>query len=191
MTIPRQLPNAITIARIPLAVIFFVLLLLGGTFGLAEPGLRWTAGILFIVAISTDWVDGYLARKYNIVSDFGKLWDPIADKLLTGAGFVGLAILGEVSWWIVAIILVREWGITIHRLMVASEHVVAAAWMGKIKTAFQGVALGWALLPLHFVIGLGPWTLVTFILMLIVVILTIASGVDYIVAQVRGARQKS
>ncbi|MEU4016054.1 CDP-diacylglycerol--glycerol-3-phosphate 3-phosphatidyltransferase [Microbacterium sp. NPDC028030] len=190
MAIPRQLPNAITVARIPLAVIFFVLLLLGGTYGDVAPALRWTAAVLFIVGISTDWVDGYLARKYDIVSDFGKLWDPIADKLLTGAGFIGLAILGEVNWWIVAIILVREWGITVHRLMVASEHVVAAAWMGKIKTAFQGVALGWALLPLHVLIGLEAWTLVTFVLMIIVLLLTVASGVDYIVAQVRGSRQK-
>ena len=189
MAIPRQLPNAITVARIPLAVVFFVLLLLGGTYGLDDLTVRWIAAVLFIVAISTDWVDGYLARRYDIVSDFGKLWDPIADKLLTGAGFVGLAILGEVSWWIVVIILVREWGITIHRLVVASEHVVAAAWMGKIKTAFQGVALGWALLPLHVFIGLGPWTVVTTVLMVIVLVLTVVSGIDYIVAQVRGARQ--
>jgi CDP-diacylglycerol---glycerol-3-phosphate 3-phosphatidyltransferase len=189
MAIPRQLPNAITVARIPLAVVFFVLLLVGGTYGLTDLTVRWIAAVLFIVAISTDWVDGYLARRYDIVSDFGKLWDPIADKLLTGAGFVGLAILGEVSWWIVVIILVREWGITIHRLVVASEHVVAAAWMGKIKTAFQGVALGWALLPLHVFIGLGPWTVVTTVLMVIVLVLTVVSGIDYIVAQVRGARQ--
>ena len=191
MAIPRQLPNAITIARIPLAIVFFILLLLGGTYGVPDLALRWTAAILFIIGISTDWVDGYLARKYEIVSDFGKLWDPIADKMLTGAGFIGLAILGEVDWWIVVIILIREWGITVHRLMVASEHVVAAAWMGKIKTAFQGVALGWALLPLHVVIGLGPWTLVTFLLMIVVLLLTVASGIDYIVAQVRGSRQKS
>ncbi|OSO98754.1 CDP-diacylglycerol--glycerol-3-phosphate 3-phosphatidyltransferase [Microbacterium sp. LEMMJ01] len=189
MAIPRQLPNAITVVRIPLAVVFFVLLLVGGAYGLADLTVRWIAAVLFIVAISTDWVDGYLARRYDIVSDFGKLWDPIADKLLTGAGFVGLAILGEVSWWIVVIILVREWGITIHRLVVASEHVVAAAWMGKIKTAFQGVALGWALLPLHVFIGLGPWTVVTTVLMVIVLVLTVVSGIDYIVAQVRGARQ--
>lgn len=189
MAIPRQLPNAITVARIPLAVVFFVLLLVGGTYGLADLTVRWIAAVLFIVAISTDWVDGYLARRYDIVSDFGKLWDPIADKLLTGAGFVGLAILGEVSWWIVVIILVREWGITIHRLVVASEHVVAAAWMGKIKTAFQGVALGWALLPLHVFIGLGPWTVVTTVLMVIVLVLTVVSGIDYVVAQVRGTRQ--
>lgn len=191
MAIPRQLPNAITVARIPLAVVFFVLLLLGGTYGISDPVVRWIAGILFIVAISTDWVDGYLARRYDIVSDFGKLWDPIADKLLTGAGFIGLAILGEVNWWIVIVILVREWGITIHRLVVASEHVVAAAWMGKIKTAFQGVALGWALLPLHVWIGLSPWTTITFVLMLIVLVLTVVSGIDYIVAQVRGSRQRS
>lgn len=190
MAIPRQLPNAITVARIPLAVVFFVLLLLGGTYGLEQPALRWTAAILFIVAISTDWVDGYLARRYDIVSDFGKLWDPIADKLLTGAGFIGLAVLAELPWWFVAVILVREWGITIHRLVVAREHVVAAVWMGKIKTAVQGVALGWALLPLHVLFGLGPWTLVTGVLMGAVLVLTVASGIDYIVAQVRGARQK-
>ncbi len=189
MAIPRQLPNAITVARIPLAVVFFVLLLLGGAYGLQSEPLRWTAAILFIVAISTDWVDGYLARRYDIVSDFGKLWDPIADKMLTGAGFIGLAVLGELNWWLVAIVLVREWGITVHRLMVRKEHVVAAAWMGKIKTAVQGVALSWALLPLHVLIGMGPWILITAILMIAVLVLTVASGIDYIVAQVRGSRR--
>ncbi len=188
MAIPRQLPNAITVARIPLAVVFFILLLLGGTFGDSDLGLRWTAGILFILAISTDWVDGYLARRYEIVSDFGKLWDPIADKLLTGAGFIGLAILGEVQWWIVIVILIREWGITVHRLMIVNEHVVAAAWMGKLKTAVQAVALSWALLPLHVLVGQPAWIIVTAVLMIIVLILTVVSGIDYVVAQVRGAR---
>lgn len=191
MTIPRQLPNAITIVRIPLAVIFFILLLLGGAYGLDDIAIRWVAAVLFIVAISTDWVDGYLARRYDIVSDFGKLWDPIADKLLTGAGFIGLAVLGELNWWFVIVILIREWGITIHRLMVAKEHVVAAAWMGKIKTAVQAVALSWALLPLHVVVGMQLWVLVTAVLMVAVLILTVASGIDYIVAQVRGSRQSS
>lgn len=189
MAIPRQLPNAITVARIPLAVIFFVLLLIGGTYGVDDLVMRWIAAVLFIVAISTDWVDGYLARRYDIVSDFGKLWDPIADKLLTGAGFVGLAVLGELNWWLVIVILIREVGITVHRLIVAKEHVVAAAWMGKVKTAVQAVALSWALLPLHVLIGLGPWIIVTAFLMIVVLILTVASGIDYIVAQVRGSRQ--
>ncbi|MGN8026128.1 CDP-diacylglycerol--glycerol-3-phosphate 3-phosphatidyltransferase [Microbacterium sp. 22242] len=188
MDIPRQLPNAITVARIPLAIIFFVLLLLGGTDGLPHLALRWVAAALFILAISTDWVDGYLARRYDLVSDFGKLWDPIADKLLTGAGFIGLALLGEVWWWLVVVILVREWGITVHRFLVAKEHIVAAAWMGKIKTAVQAVALSWALLPLHVWIGLPAWSITTTVLMIVALILTIASGIDYIAAQLRGAR---
>ncbi|GGH46359.1 CDP-diacylglycerol--glycerol-3-phosphate 3-phosphatidyltransferase [Microbacterium album] len=188
MGIPRQLPNAITIARIPLAIVFFVLLLAAGSLGDPRLGMRWAAAALFILAISTDWVDGYLARRYDIVSDFGKLWDPIADKLLTGAAFVGLAILGELWWWMVAIILVREWGITVHRLIVAKQHVVAAAWMGKAKTVVQGVALSWALLPLHTVIGVDAWATVTSVLMWAVLLLTVASGIDYVAAQVRGAR---
>ncbi|WP_426183615.1 CDP-diacylglycerol--glycerol-3-phosphate 3-phosphatidyltransferase [Microbacterium sp. TWP3-1-2b2] len=188
MAIPRQLPNAITIARIPIAVVFFVLLLVGGTYGLDDLVIRWVAGALFILAISTDWVDGYLARKYDIVSDFGKLWDPIADKLLTGAGFVGLAILAEWPWWIVIIILVREWGITIHRFIVASSHIVAAAWLGKLKTVVQGVALGWWLLPLHQLIGMDWWIGVGIVLMYAALALTVISGIDYVLSQVRGAR---
>lgn len=188
MAIPRQLPNAITVARIPLAVVFFVLLLLGGTNGTTQPALRWIAAGLFILAISTDWVDGYLARRYDLVSDFGKLWDPIADKLLTGAGFIGLAVLGEVWWWLVLIILIREWGITIHRFTIVKEHVVAAAWMGKVKTTVQAIALSWALLPLHPWIGLPAWTITTTVLMLAALVLTILSGIDYVIAQVRGSR---
>ena len=188
MTIPRQLPNAITIARIPLAVVFFVLLLMGGTHGSGDIVLRWVAGALFVFAISTDWVDGYLARRYDLISDFGKLWDPIADKLLTGAGFVGLAILGEWPWWVVVVILIREWGITVHRFAVASQHIVAAAWMGKWKTALQGVTLGWWLLPLHQFVGLDWWTGVGTVLMYATLVLTVASGIDYVVAQARGAR---
>lgn len=191
MAIPRQLPNAITIARIPLAVVFFVLLLLAGTFGADSLTMRWVAGALFVLAISTDWVDGYLARRFDIVSDFGKLWDPIADKLLTGAGFLGLAILGEVQWWIVILILIREWGITVHRFTIVHEHVVAAAWMGKIKTVVQAVALSWALLPLHVWIGMPVWTITTLVLMVAALVLTVASGIDYVVAQVRGRQDRA
>lgn len=188
MAIPRQLPNAITVARIPLAVVFFILLLVAGAFGADDIVMRWVAAALFVLAISTDWVDGYLARRYDIVSDFGKLWDPIADKLLTGAGFLGLAILGEVPWWIIVVILIREWAITIHRFTLAHERVVAAAWMGKVKTVVQGVALSWALLPLHALIGHTPWVVITQVLMILAFVLTVASGVDYVVAQARGRR---
>ncbi|MER7798124.1 CDP-diacylglycerol--glycerol-3-phosphate 3-phosphatidyltransferase [Microbacterium sp. NPDC096154] len=188
MAIPRQLPNAITISRMPLAILFVVLLVLGGAHGSDDLVLRWVAAVIFIVGISTDWVDGYLARKHDIVTDLGKLLDPIADKLLTGAGFVGLAILGEVPWWMVIVILIREWGITIHRLVIVNEHVVAAAWMGKIKTVVQGVTLSWALLPVWLLMGTGPFAIVTLVLMWAVVLLTVASGIDYVLAQVRGRR---
>ena len=188
MGIPRQLPNAITVVRIPLAVVFFIILLLAGTYGHDDVVLRWVAGALFVVAISTDWVDGYLARRYDIVSDFGKLWDPIADKLLTGAGFVGLAILAEWPWWVVIVILIREWGVTIHRFIVASTHIVAAAWMGKAKTVVQGVALGWSLLPLYTFLGESVWVGVGVVLMYAALLLTVASGIDYVISQMRGSR---
>jgi CDP-diacylglycerol--glycerol-3-phosphate 3-phosphatidyltransferase len=164
MAIPRQLPNAITIVRI------------------------WWAAVLFIVAIATDGIDGYLARKHHIVTDLGKLLDPIADKVLTGFAFIGLSILGELPWWITILVLVREIGITVHRLIVASDHVVAAAWMGKLKTLAQGVALSLALLPLWTLVG--DWIFwVNGVAMTIAVVLTVASGIDYVITEVRGARR--
>ena len=184
MAIPRQLPNAITIVRIFCAPVFLWMLLADAG---ADGPLRWWAAVLFIVAIATDGIDGYLARKYEIVTDLGKLLDPIADKALTGCAFVGLSILAELPWWVTALVLVREVGITVHRLIVASNHVVAAAWMGKLKTVAQAVALSLALLPLWTVVG--DWIhVVNAVTMWIAVILTLASGIDYVVTEVRGAR---
>lgn len=184
MAIPRQLPNAITIVRILCAPVFLWMLLADQG---ADGGLRWGAAALFIVAIATDGIDGYLARKYEIVTDLGKLLDPIADKALTGCAFVGLSILGELPWAFTIIVLVREIGITVHRLVVASDHVVAAAWMGKLKTVAQAVALSLALLPLWTVVG--EWIhVVNTITMTVAVLLTVASGLDYVVTEVRGAR---
>lgn len=184
MAIPRQLPNTITIVRILCAPVF-VWMLLADAGG--DGALRWWAAMLFIVAIATDGIDGYLARRYEIVTDLGKLLDPIADKALTGCAFVCLSILGELPWWITIVVLVREIGITVHRLAVASDHVVAAAWMGKLKTLAQAVALSLALLPLWAVVG--DWIhVVNVVVMTIAVALTVASGIDYVVTEVRGAR---
>lgn len=184
MAIPRQLPNTITIVRILCAPVFVWMLLADAG---ADGALRWWAAVLFIVAIATDGIDGYLARRYEIVTDLGKLLDPIADKALTGCAFVCLSILGELPWWITIVVLVREIGITVHRLAVASDHVVAAAWMGKLKTLAQAVALSLALLPLWTVVG--DWIhVVNGVAMTIAVALTVASGIDYVVTEVRGAR---
>ncbi|MDQ1173346.1 CDP-diacylglycerol--glycerol-3-phosphate 3-phosphatidyltransferase [Microbacterium testaceum] len=191
MAVHPQLPNVITIARIICAPIFLWLLLADAG---ADGGLRWAAAILFIVAIATDGIDGYIARKYNIVSDLGKLLDPIADKALTGLAFVGLSILGELPWWITIVVLVREIGITVYRFIVVSDHVLAAAWMGKLKTVFQAVALSIALIPFATFSDSAVWQGVVWwagvITMTIAVLLTIASGIDYIVTEVRAARQR-
>lgn len=186
MAIHPQLPNAISIVRILCAPVFCWMLLADG--GHDGP-LRWWAAALFIVAIATDGIDGYLARKHDIVSDLGKLLDPIADKVLTGVAFVSLSILTELPWWITIVVLVREIGVTVHRLLVASDHVVAAAWLGKLKTLAQAVALSLALLPLATV--LGEWMVwVNGVTMTIAVVLTILSGIDYVLTEVRGAARK-
>lgn len=191
MAVHPQLPNAITIARILCAPIFLWMLLADGGVG---GGLRWAAAVLFIVAIATDGVDGYIARRYNIVSDLGKLLDPIADKVLTGVAFVGLSILGELDWWVTIIVLVREIGITVYRFIVVSDHVLAAAWMGKLKTVFQSIALSIALLPLASLSDAAVWQnavwWVSVVTMTIAVLLTIASGIDYIVTEVRASRKR-
>ncbi len=187
MAVPRQLPNAITIVRILCAPVFLWMLLADGGH---DGALRWWAAALFIVAIATDGIDGYIARRYEIVTDLGKILDPIADKALTGCAFVGLAILHELPWWIVIVVLIREVGVTVYRLMVAGDHVLAAAWMGKVKTVAQAVALSLALLPLWTLVGEWIWW-ANGVTMTIAVILTIASGVDFVISEVRGRRAKT
>ena len=184
MAVHPQLPNAITIARILCAPVFLWLLLADAGQGGA---LRWAAAVLFIVAIATDGVDGYIARRYEIVSDLGKLLDPIADKALTGVAFVGLSILGELPWWVTVVILVREIGITVYRFVVIRQGVIAASRGGKIKTIVQSVAISFALFPLWTV--LGDWIFwVNGILMTAAVVLTVVTGFDYLWQAYKGRR---
>lgn len=180
-----NLPNAITVARILLAPVFVWMLLADGG---ADGGLRWAAAVLFILAIATDGIDGAIARKHNLVTDLGKLLDPIADKILTGGALVALSILGELPWWVTILVLVREVGITVHRMVVATDHVVAAAWMGKLKTVAQAIAISIALAPLYLVVG--DWIFwVNGALMSVAVLLTVASGIDYVVTAAKAARR--
>ncbi|WP_025133242.1 CDP-diacylglycerol--glycerol-3-phosphate 3-phosphatidyltransferase [Leucobacter sp. PH1c] len=180
-------PNIITGVRI-LATPFFIWMLLAD--GGQHDGLRWAAAAFFVLAIATDAWDGHIARSRGLITDLGKLLDPIADKFLTGAALVGLSILGELPWWVTILVLIREIGITIHRLMIASDVVVAAAWMGKLKTVAQSVAITLALLPLSDVLGsaapIAIWA--NIITMTIAVVLTVASGIDYVLAFVRAQR---
>ncbi|MET1051813.1 MAG: CDP-diacylglycerol--glycerol-3-phosphate 3-phosphatidyltransferase [Mycetocola sp.] len=180
-----NLPNAITVVRILLAPVFIWMLLADDG---ADGALRWAAAVLFIVALATDGIDGAIARKHGLVTDLGKLLDPIADKILTGGALVALSILGELPWWVTVVVLVREIGITVHRMVVVSDHVVAAAWMGKLKTVAQAVAISIALLPLYLVVGDGIFW-VNGILMTAAVVLTVASGIDYVLTALKAARR--
>jgi len=179
-------PNIITGARI-IATPFFLWMLLGD--GGADGPWRWASAVFFVLAIATDAWDGHLARSRNLITDLGKLLDPIADKFLTGAALVGLSILGELPWWVTIVVLVREIGITVYRLIVVHDAVLAAAWMGKLKTVAQSVAITLALLPLASV--LGDWVnWVNIVTMWIAVILTVVSGIDYVIGFARSAREK-
>lgn len=168
--------NIVTVARILLAPVFVVLLLLdGGSDGL----LRYVAAGLFILASATDGIDGYLARRRNLVTDAGKLLDPIADKVLIGGALVSLSVLGELDWWVTIVILVREVGITVLRLVALRDHVIPASLLGKVKTWVQVIAISFALVPLWELFGDWVHTL-NFVLMMLAVAITLVSGVEYL-----------
>ncbi|MDF9717581.1 CDP-diacylglycerol--glycerol-3-phosphate 3-phosphatidyltransferase [Nocardioides sp. ChNu-153] len=145
-----NLPNALTTLRIVLVPFFGWALLVDGGDSVLWRTVAWA---IFFVAMVTDKVDGDLARARNMVTDFGKIADPIADKAITGMAFVGLAIVGDIWWWVAIVVLVREWSVTLLRLSVAKQVVIAAARSGKIKTVLQAFALGLLALPLRQVDG--------------------------------------
>lgn len=171
-----NLANVITVVRMLFAPAFIWLLLTdAGDLG----QLRLVAAGLFLVGIVTDSIDGALARRRNLVTDLGKLLDPIADKVLIGGALVGLSILGELPWWVTGVVLAREFGITIWRFFALRDRVVAASIGGKLKTVAQAVAVMFALVPTWLV--LGDWMLVVNVVtMSLAVGLTIITGVEYL-----------
>ena len=182
--IPAQLPNALTVLRLILVPVFVVLMLVDPSTGF---GWRLAGTITFAVAIITDFFDGRLARKYDLVSDFGKIWDPIADKALTGAAFILLSIFAELPWWVTILILLREWGITWMRVVMLKYAVMAAAPAGKLKTVMQSIALlmflpypidqTWAVAPVWFVVARG--------VMAVAFALAVITGVMYVFDAIR------
>lgn len=170
-----NLPNILTVARIVMVPIMVVALFLGPT----STTMRIIATVVFALAMVTDYLDGTIARKYNLITDFGKLWDPIADKALTGAAFVSLSILGELPWYFTIIILIREWGITWLRDWLKNRgYIMAARGGGKLKTVTQTAAL---LLFLLYLPNLpGQLQVLAWIFMWAALILTVVTGFDYI-----------
>ncbi len=134
------------------------------------------------MAILTDLFDGMIARRYDLVSDFGKIWDPIADKALTGAAFISLSILDELPWWVTVLILLREWGITWMRVQMLKYEVMAAAAGGKLKTVLQAIALLMFLpYPIPLVGELLPfWFWLAWLVMGAAVVLTVITGLMYV-----------
>lgn len=169
-----NVPNILTIIRL-VAVPVFALLLLWHPH---DQGWRFITTAVFIAAIVTDSFDGWYARKYNQVSNWGKLWDAIADKALTGMAFLGLSIIGELPWWMTILILVREWGITAMRFAILKYGVMSANRGGKLKTIMQAVAIPLFLLWLP---DLGTWfDVVKWTAVIIAFALTIITGLDYL-----------
>ena len=178
-----NLPNALTALRIVLVPFFVWFLWAGGTQGEDSLGMRWAALAVFAVAMYTDKLDGDIARARGLITSFGKIADPIADKLLTGAAFVVLSMLGELWWWVTVVILVREWGITLLRFVVIRYGVMAASKGGKLKTVLQTVAL---LLLLPLVPLVGPWwPWLGWTAMGAALVVTVVTGVDYVVKAVQ------
>lgn len=175
-----NLPNSITVARIAVAPVFIYLLFVSPEKTSLQ---RWLALILFVLAISTDGIDGAIARKRNLVTNLGKLLDPIADKALIGGALVTLSLLGELSWFITAAILIRELGITAYRLVVAKRRVLAASGGGKFKTVIQSIALGFLVSPLD---AYFEWLIpVEMVLIYIALFTTIITGLQYVDAELK------
>lgn len=181
-----NLPNKITLSRICLIPIFIIILSIPldlGAWNIGATDLPIThfiAALIFIIASTTDWLDGYIARKYQLITNMGKFLDPLADKLLVSAAFILIVELGLAPAWVVILIISREFAVTGLRLVAAGEGIVlAASKMGKLKTVSQILAI--ILLLLHnfpfSYIGLP----IDIILLYIALILTVWSGVEYFV----------
>ncbi|MEU8611445.1 CDP-diacylglycerol--glycerol-3-phosphate 3-phosphatidyltransferase [Actinoplanes sp. NPDC048791] len=173
--------NVLTAARIVLVPVFVAFVVVSG---MVDSGWRILACLTFCVASATDFADGWIARRYELVTSFGKVADPIADKALTGSALVLLSAYDRLSWWVTGLILVREWGVTALRFWVIRYGVIPASRGGKLKTALQIAAIAWFLWPVP-----EPFDLVGTVLMVAALIVTVVTGVDYVLQALRLRRR--
>ncbi|MDO5048935.1 MAG: CDP-diacylglycerol--glycerol-3-phosphate 3-phosphatidyltransferase [Actinomycetaceae bacterium] len=182
-----NLPNVLTMVRLVLVPVFIVLLLNGATAAL------WAAFFVFIVAALTDLFDGKIARARNLITDWGKIWDPIADKALTLGAFLTLSVIGILPWWFTVIVAIRELGITWMRSYLLKRGIVVAANSGgKLKTVSQMTLILFLVFPWDAVLTMEnaifestPLAVVRWILIGIAFILTVWSGLQYVIAAVK------
>ncbi|MCU1659250.1 MAG: CDP-diacylglycerol--glycerol-3-phosphate 3-phosphatidyltransferase [Pseudonocardiales bacterium] len=172
-----NIANALTVFRLLLVPVFIVVLFHGGGH---LTGWRVAAWAVFALASITDRFDGDIARKRGLVTEFGKLADPIADKALVSAALVGLSALDDLPWWVTVVIVVREVGVTVLRFWVIRHGVIAASRGGKVKTLLQGVAIGLFVLPLHGWLHVAAW-----VVMVAAIVVALVTGCDYVSRAVR------
>ena len=191
MTPPPDAPSGAARGRVPLAnpanaltglrlVLIPVFVALTVASGMTDSRLRMLACAAFFVASLTDFVDGWIARTWNMVTSFGKVADPIADKLLTGTALVLLSWYNRLPWWVTVVILVRELGVTGLRFWVIRHGVIPASRGGKIKTALQILAIAWYLWPFP-----SAAQRIGEAIMAAAVVVTVATGVDYVARAIR------
>jgi len=173
--------NMLTAARIVLVPVFVAFVIASE---MAESGWRILACLTFCVASATDFADGWIARRFELVTSFGKVADPIADKALTGSALVLLSAYDRLSWWVTGLILLREWGVTALRFWVIRYGVIAASRGGKLKTALQIAAIAWFLWPVP-----EPFDLIGTGLMIAALIVTVVTGADYVLQALRLRRR--
>ena len=200
-------PNLVTFSRIILVIVFLVLYVKAGAWGVDNVAMRWEASVIFIIAACTDKLDGWMARKYNQVTELGKLMDPIADKLLTCGTLIVAAAFNEfgnqiLGWVVTALFLIREIGITVMRFFVIDTggKVIAASQAGKYKTLAQCIGLAMLMLPMWKLAGdsLQPTPLwmtvyytITYALIYLALILCLYSGGEYLVNTFGGRKKES
>ncbi|EWM16537.1 CDP-diacylglycerol--glycerol-3-phosphate 3-phosphatidyltransferase [Kutzneria sp. 744] len=172
-----NIANVLTVSRLVMVPFFLLALFTGGGQDLLW---RLVAFGLFVIASITDRIDGDLARKRGLVTDFGKIADPIADKALTGSALVGLSVLGDLPWWVTIVIAAREIGVTVLRFWVIRHGVIPASRGGKAKTLMQIIAIGFYLLPLPPFLIFVRW-----VTMGVALLLTVVTGADYVVRAFR------
>lgn len=179
---PWNIANQVTLVRIALVPIFAVVFFTQH----AQVAGRWLALGIFLIAAASDTLDGYLARSRGLITNLGKLLDPIADKLLMGTALVALSWVGDVPWWISIVIILREVGITVLRLRVVKHVVIAASGGGKIKTVMQSAAIGLYLMPLW---DLPSWVgQAAAVTLWLALGLTVITGLDYLYQYWRAGR---
>jgi CDP-diacylglycerol---glycerol-3-phosphate 3-phosphatidyltransferase len=173
--------NALTAVRLLLVPVFVAFVVVSE---MTVPEWRVAACLTFGLASATDLVDGWIARRWELVTPFGKVADPIADKALTGSALVLLSAYGQLPWWVTTVILAREWGITAMRFWMLRYGVMSAGRGGKVKTGLQVLAILWYLWPVpSFLEPVGPW------IMGAAVIVTVVTGLDYVLQAIRLRRR--